>query len=304
MRKSRILITCPKGIPLFLRQELIALGFPVLSEHVAGVETEGSLDDALRLNLPYRTGHRVLFLLKEFKARIADDLYRRVTEIAWEAYIPQDGYVCVTSSVENPSIRDSRFATLRCKDAIVDRIKNATGTRPDSGSDRGRSVVHLYWKDDRGDRVSRHLGRAAFSAGLPQDPARRSHAGNACRRCCARNRLGRQRYFHQPHVRQRYACHRSGPHRSRQGAGAFARATSVSCICGNMTMLSGTSCVKRQKRDPGRFSRAGSSQRISIPPQSKRRERTQPRRESSTSSNSASAISRTRRCRRAEESSS
>jgi len=150
MHKSRILITCPKGIPLFLRQELIALGFPVLSELVAGVETEGSLDDALRLNLHIRTGHRVLFLLKEFKARTADDLYGQVTEIAWEAFIPRDGYVCVTSSVENPSIRDSRFATLRCKDAIVDRIKNATGARPDSGSDRDRTVVHLYWKDDCG----------------------------------------------------------------------------------------------------------------------------------------------------------
>lgn len=149
MHKSRILITCPKGIPLFLRQELVTLGFPVLSEHVAGIETEGSLDDALRLNLSVRTGHRVLFLLKEFKARIADDLYGQVTEIAWETLLPRDGYVCVTSSVENPSIRDSRFATLRCKDAIVDRIKNATGRRPDSGSDRGRSVVHLYWKDDR-----------------------------------------------------------------------------------------------------------------------------------------------------------
>jgi putative N6-adenine-specific DNA methylase len=149
MSTTPILITCPKGIPPFLKQELLALTFPVLSERVAGVETGGGLDDALRLNLLLRTAHRVLYLLKEFRAIDADELYRQVTAIDWEALIPEDGYVCVTSSVENPTIRDTRFASLKCKDAIVDRIKNMTGKRPDSGPERDRSVVHLYWKDDR-----------------------------------------------------------------------------------------------------------------------------------------------------------
>jgi putative N6-adenine-specific DNA methylase len=145
---SKILITCPKGIPPFLKQELLSLGLPVLSELVAGVETEGGLEDALRLNLHLRTGHRVLLRIREFKARNAEELYSRVAEIAWEDLVPGDGYVSVTSSVENPSIRDSRFATLRVKDAIVDRIKEKTGRRPDSGPLRDRAVAHLYWKDD------------------------------------------------------------------------------------------------------------------------------------------------------------
>jgi len=150
MLKSRILITCPKGMPPFLKQELIDENFPVLSENIAGVETEGSLDDAMRLNLSLRTGHRVLFTLKEFPARDAGELYHVLHDIAWEQHIPVDGYLCITSSVENPTIKDSRFANLKCKDAIVDRIKEKCGKRPDSGPDRDRSVVHLYWKNDRG----------------------------------------------------------------------------------------------------------------------------------------------------------
>ena len=63
MRKSKILITCPKGIPPFLKQELLALNFPVLSEAIAGIETEGTLDDTQKLNLFLRTAHRVLFVL-------------------------------------------------------------------------------------------------------------------------------------------------------------------------------------------------------------------------------------------------
>jgi len=149
MQKNKILITCAKGIPPFLKQELLSLNFPVLSEAIAGIETEGRIDDTQKLNLLLRTAHRVLFVLKKFESNDADALYRELSRIPWEEFMPADGYVCVTSSVETPSIRDTRFASLRCKDAIVDRIKDKRGTRPDSGPERDRSVVHLYWKDNR-----------------------------------------------------------------------------------------------------------------------------------------------------------
>jgi putative N6-adenine-specific DNA methylase len=149
MGKRKILITCAKGIPPFLKEELLKLGFPVLSETLAGIETEGTIDDTMRLNLHLRTGHRVLFLLREFIAADADALYLAVSEIVWEDYIDEDGYFSVTSSVDNPTIRDSRYANVKCKDAIADRIKEKRGKRPDSGPAQDRVVVNLYWKDDR-----------------------------------------------------------------------------------------------------------------------------------------------------------
>lgn len=147
--KNRILITCAKGITPFLKEEILHLGFPVLDETVAGVATEGSMDDVMRLNLWLRTGHRVLFLIRDIIASDAVDLYRVMSNIPWEDYIAEDGYVCVTSSVDNPTIRDSRYANVRCKDAIVDRIRTKRGQRPDSGPDRDRSVINLYWKENR-----------------------------------------------------------------------------------------------------------------------------------------------------------
>jgi len=148
MKKNKILITCARGITPFLREELLSLGFPVISENVAGIETEGTMDDTLRLNLLLRTGHRVLYLLKNFSARNADDLYRAASYIEWEDYIDKDEYVCVTSSVDNPTITTSLFANVRCKDAIVDRIKVKCGKRPDSGPEKNGIVVNLYWKDE------------------------------------------------------------------------------------------------------------------------------------------------------------
>jgi putative N6-adenine-specific DNA methylase len=148
MGKNKILITCAKGITPFLREELLLLGFPVTSETAAGLETEGTMDDTLRLNLLLRTGHRVLFLLRKFSAENAEDLYRAVSDIAWEEYIAGDGYICVTSSVDNPTIRTALFANVKCKDAIVDRIKEKCGQRPDSGPEKDRAVVNLYWKGE------------------------------------------------------------------------------------------------------------------------------------------------------------
>jgi 23S rRNA G2445 N2-methylase RlmL len=148
MRNSRIVITCAKAIPLFLKEEVLSLRLPVLSESIAGVETEGTMDDAMRLNLFLRTGQRVLFLLEKLRARNPAELYAGVSRIAWEDIISPEEYLCVTSAVDNPTVRDSRFANQKCKDAIVDRIKKKYGRRPDSGPERNGAVIDLYWKGD------------------------------------------------------------------------------------------------------------------------------------------------------------
>ncbi|MBA4371312.1 MAG: RNA methyltransferase [Thermodesulfovibrio sp.] len=147
MKNNSIVVTCAKGITPYLKQEIESLGLPVVAETTASVMTRGDMDVAMRLNLFLRTGHRVLLMLKEFTAQNADELYRELFDIRWEEYIPEDSYLCVTSSVDNRTINDSRYANLKCKDAVVDRMLHVCGRRPDSGPDRDRCVVYLYWKD-------------------------------------------------------------------------------------------------------------------------------------------------------------
>jgi 23S rRNA G2445 N2-methylase RlmL len=145
-KKGRIAITCAKGVSPYLKQEILSLGFPILSQSISEVETEGTLEDTMRLNLLIRTGHRVLYRLESFKTRTPDELYNHVLQMSWEDYIHQDGYFSVTSTVNNPTIKDSRFANVKCKDAIVDHLRAKFGKRPDTGPDRDKIVVHLYWR--------------------------------------------------------------------------------------------------------------------------------------------------------------
>jgi len=146
--KRPLLVTCGRAIVPYLKKEIVDLGLPVLAESAAAVETEGTLADAIRLNLCVRTGQHVLFLLEEFRARNLEDLYAGASRIAWEEYVPATGYVTVTSSVRTPAVRDARIANLTCKDALVDRIRKRTGMRPDSGPARSHTVLSLFWKGD------------------------------------------------------------------------------------------------------------------------------------------------------------
>ncbi len=147
--RRRILITCAKGAAPYLCAEVAALGYPVLGSGAAGVVTEGGIRDAMRFNLFVRTGQKVLLLLREFEARDPNELYRGIAAIGWEEHIDEDGYLCVTSSVDHPAVSDTRYVNLKAKDAIVDRIREKKGRRPDSGPDRDRAVVYIYWKGDR-----------------------------------------------------------------------------------------------------------------------------------------------------------
>ncbi|MCH7700379.1 MAG: class I SAM-dependent RNA methyltransferase [Planctomycetes bacterium] len=143
-----IRITCAPGLIGYLGQEVEALGYTLSASKLTGLELIGSLHDAMRLNLFLRTGFNVLFLVARFQCTNPDELYKNINAQPWDQMISPDEYVTVVSSVDTPSITNWRFASLKAKDAIVDRVASVVGRRPDSGSKRDHFVVHLYWKDD------------------------------------------------------------------------------------------------------------------------------------------------------------
>lgn len=147
--KTPILITAPKGLSSFLRTEVENLKLPVKWAGAAGVQTEGSYIDAMKLNLHLFTAHHVLYQINQFTCNNPEELYTQIKAMPWETMISADGYLSVVSNVVHPSIRDSRYANMKTKDAIVDRIMSRKGRRPDSGPERNGAVVHVYWRDDK-----------------------------------------------------------------------------------------------------------------------------------------------------------
>lgn len=152
-RPGTLSITCPRGFAPLLQQELGELGYPPGRSRKSGVELKGSLNDAIRLNFHLRTAHRIHRLVAE-KRNVdgPDTLYEWLRDLPWEEYIPSDGYLTVTSRIDHSSISNSQFANVRVKDAVVDRMRERTGQRPDSGPGLDRTVLFLYW-DRKGARI-------------------------------------------------------------------------------------------------------------------------------------------------------
>jgi len=144
---SRIIVTCSKRLSPYLQQEIADLGFRFVRTFQTGVELKGTLEDCIHLNLNLRCASQVLYSVKEFKANNADELYKALLQFPWENIIEADGYFSITSNVNNLTINNSLFANVKVKDAIVDRFREKTGKRPNSGADLTGAVIHLYWQD-------------------------------------------------------------------------------------------------------------------------------------------------------------
>jgi putative N6-adenine-specific DNA methylase len=147
--RNKILISCPQRISAYLRKEVESFGFNVTTEKDTYIETEGTMEDVMRLNLLVRTGHRVLFYLSEFEANTPEKLYKGIYKIEWEKYFGKLDYFSVSSHVEHEAVNDSRFPNLKAKDAIADRFRDKFGVRPDSGSERKGVMIFFYWVNNK-----------------------------------------------------------------------------------------------------------------------------------------------------------
>lgn len=161
-----ITITCHKRLSVYLEQEVLALGFTVAERFITGVRLQGTLQDCIRLNLNLRCASQVLFSLDRFGAAHPDDIYENLLEIAWEDLLPEDVYFSVTSNVLHETINNNMFASLRVKDAIVDRLRRVRGARPETGAALKGAVIHLFWKGDEAevflDTSGESLGRHGY----------------------------------------------------------------------------------------------------------------------------------------------
>ncbi|MFC4143327.1 THUMP domain-containing class I SAM-dependent RNA methyltransferase [Pedobacter mendelii] len=170
--KSKVIITCNKRLTPYLQDEVKALGYTIERAFATGVELNITLTECIKLNLNLRCASQILYAIKSFKAITPDDLYNEISAIEWEDLIDFTGYFSVTSNVDNPNITTPLFANLKVKDAIVDRLKEKKGIRPNSGSDGNKTVVHLYWKDAEADVFMDTSGETLAKHGYRKIPGK------------------------------------------------------------------------------------------------------------------------------------
>lgn len=156
----RYAATCPKGVEPLLASELRALGAADVRETRAAVTFAGALETGYRACLWSRLASRVLLTLAEFPASSADELYAGVRAVSWEQHLSPDGTLAVDVVGTTSGLTHTRFSAQKAKDAIVDRLRERTGTRPSVAFERPDVRVNL--------RLARE--RATLSIDLAGEP--------------------------------------------------------------------------------------------------------------------------------------
>ena len=123
-------VTCPKGVEGLLRDEVLALGADSARETVTGIEVQGDMELAYRICLWSRLANRVLMVMDRFPAESAQDMYDGISKINWAEHLRADGSLAIDFTGSLPGIDNTHFGALKVKDAIVDQLRQADGTRP------------------------------------------------------------------------------------------------------------------------------------------------------------------------------
>ena len=147
-------VPCSRGLEPFVAQELTGFGLQGVRVGQGAVRFAGTIRDGLRACLWSRVGSRVLLQIGRFDATSPERLYAGLRRIPWVEHIDVRGTIWVDFAGRSKSIRNAQFGAQKSKDAIVDSLRDATGSRPD--------VDH----EDPDIRVNVHLRHGSVTVSL------------------------------------------------------------------------------------------------------------------------------------------
>lgn len=118
------------GFEEILARELRNLGAGHVKVGVRNVTFEGDTGFMYKANLCLRTAIKIIIPIHSFKVTDENDLYKKVYALDWDAYLTPDTTFAIDSTVNSDNFTHSLYASQKTKDAIVDKIRDTKGTRP------------------------------------------------------------------------------------------------------------------------------------------------------------------------------
>jgi len=136
--------TTMAGLEEVLAQELIELGADEVQIARRSVYFSGDLKLLYKANYCLRTALRILVPIDSYKIHSADDLYQRAKNFKWEDLFGCEQTFAVQSTIFSDLFNNSMFASLKLKDAIVDRFRYKFGERPSVNSKNPDIWINLH----------------------------------------------------------------------------------------------------------------------------------------------------------------
>ena len=144
MKKEKYTATTLAGLEEVLARELIEIGADEVQIGRRCVYFSGDLKMLYKANYCLRSALRILLPIDAYKIHSADDLYQRGKNFKWEELFGIDQTFSIQSTVFTDLFNNSMFASLKLKDAIVDRFRYKFGVRPSVNSKNPDIRINLH----------------------------------------------------------------------------------------------------------------------------------------------------------------
>ena len=180
MKSHQFFATCPRGLEALLAEELQQQGARAVQVTDGGASFGGDMAVCYRVNLHSRLATRVLLEVVRGNYASEDDLYQAALKFNWPEWFDVGrNFMVKVTGVKCP-LKSLEFATLRIKDAVCDRFRQAVGSRPYIDTKEPDVRIHAYlaaehfqfYLDTSGDALyQRGLRRASIEAPLRENLA-------------------------------------------------------------------------------------------------------------------------------------
>jgi len=165
---------------VLLRQEISSLKAEDARTVPGGVAFSGGWQVCYAVNLWSRIASRVLWKVAEFSYRNEQEVYAAAREVDWPRLFAVERTLRVNVAAQKSPLKSLEFATLRIKDAVCDRFRDATGQRPSVERASPDVRVHAFLEAGRGtlylDTSGEPLFKRGWRAGATEAPLRENLA--------------------------------------------------------------------------------------------------------------------------------
>lgn len=137
------LASCPLGFEKLLAGELRSFGLASVRPLKGSVSFSSNLKGAYRACMYSRLASRILLPLERLEISSPEELYEAAYAIAWEDHIDPSYSFAISARGSSEVFKNSNFAALKLKDAVVDRLRDRCHMRPNIDAHDPDLRLHL-----------------------------------------------------------------------------------------------------------------------------------------------------------------
>ena len=166
MSQQNYFATCPRGLEALLVDELASVGAKVVQATDGGVSFSGDMAVCYRANLESRIATRVMWRVASGPYATEDDLFNAAYKLDWPGWFKvSNNFMVKVTGVKCP-LKSLEFATLRIKDAVCDKFRQAVNSRPYIDTKEPDVRIHAYLAADSYQFYLDTSGQALYQRGL------------------------------------------------------------------------------------------------------------------------------------------